>query len=558
MSATHMTIGIVGGLALFLFGMKIMSEGLQKVAGEKMRTVLSAMTSNRLLGVGTGVLVTSAVQSSSATTVMLVGFVHAGLITLNQSIGVIMGANIGTTFTGWLVAIVGFKVHIAAMALPSIALGFFARFLGSRRLADWGEVLVGFGILFLGLDFMKEAVSELRSSEAILAWLGTCRADTLGARLFAVGVGMVVTFIIQSSSAAMAVTMTLAAEGMIDLPTACALAIGQNIGTTITANIAAVGTSTEAKQAARAHMLFNVLGSIWPVLVFSPFLTAVDWFMPGHEGGPEVMSQAAIAARLAAFHTAFNVINTIIFLPFTNQLAWMATKLTPQSAGASKHGLRFLDPKVMNSPPMALHAVRGEMQRMLAEVDSMLVKVLRLIANPQEKLGRIADEILVSEQTVDMLEKEISEYLSQITRLETSDRQSHEILGLQHAVHDIERMGDHCEALLKLVSRRYDKKLEFSDLANKEIQEIGDRTREFLELLRKSMAGPDVNLMVHARHIEQTINEMRWRMRKGHVKRLNEGSCVLNAGLVFIDMLTSFEKIGDHSFNVAQVLAGER
>jgi phosphate:Na+ symporter len=195
---------------------------------------------------------------------------------------------------------------------------------------------------------------------------------------------------------------------------------------------------------------------------------------------------------------------------------------------------------------------------MLLEVDSMLVKVLRLIANPQEKLGRIADEILVSEQTVDMLEKEISEYLSQITRLETSDKQSHEILGLQHAVHDIERMGDHCESLLRLVSRRYDKKLEFSELANKEIQEIGDRTREFLELLRKSMAEPDVSLMVHARHIEQTINEMRWRMRKGHVKRLNEGSCVLNAGLVFIDMLTSFEKIGDHSFNVAQVLAGER
>ena len=558
MDVTGMVITIVGGLALFLYGMKVMSEGLQKVAGPKMRSVLGAMTGNRFLGVGTGLLVTCGIQSSSATTVMLVGFVHAGLINVTQSVGVVMGANIGTTFTGWLVALLGFKVKIVAMALPAIAIGFFPRLFGARKLADWGEVLVGFGILFLGLDFMKDSVHQLRESETILAWMAGSRADVITWRLVAVGVGALVTLVVQSSSATMAITMTLAAQGMIDLPTACALVLGENIGTTVTANLAALGASTAARRTARAHFLFNVTGALWAVLLFTPFLSLVDWIVPGESALGIGASEAQIAATLAMFHTTFNIINTGIFLPFTNQLAWLATKLAPEKKTGERTGLIYLDPKLMSSPPMALHAARAELGRMLEEVDSMLGRILMLVSSPDRKLGKVADAIRQSEETVDYLEKEITEYLVSVTRLETSMQQSHEITGLLHAVSDAERMGDHCESLVKLLNRRYDKKLEFSELASKEITEIGDRVSGFIKLLRDNLETPAGDVMQKARTIEQSINDMRKRMRKEHVERLKSGNCDVGTGLIFIDMLTSFEKMGDHSFNIAQMLGGER
>ncbi len=558
MDVGGMVITILGGLAVFLFGMKIMSEGLQKVAGPNMRRVLSAMTGNRFLGVGTGLLVTCGIQSSSATTVMLVGFVHAGLINLSQSIGVVMGANIGTTFTGWLVALIGFKVKITVMALPAIAIGFFPRLFGAKKLADWGEVLIGFGILFLGLDFMKDAVHQLRESEVILSWMAASRADVLGWRLIAVGVGTLVTLIVQSSSATMAITMTLAAQGMIDLPTACALVLGENIGTTITANLAALGASTAAKRTARAHFIFNVAGVVWAVLLFSPFLWLVDCIVPGESTLLGEVSQAQIAATLAMFHTVFNIINTAAFLPFTRQIAWLAIRLVPDKNGEMRSGLKFLDPKLTASPPMALHAARNELGRMLEEVDSMLGRVLMLISSPERKLGTVADAVRSSEQTVDYLEKEIMEYLVSVTRLETSHLQSQEIAGLINAVSDVERMGDHCESMVKLLARRYDKKLEFGEQAVKELSEIGDKVSGFIKLLRDNLEQPSEEVMLRAKVIEQAINDMRKRMRKGHVERLQSGTCDVNSGLIFIDMLTSFEKIGDHSFNVAQMLAGER
>ncbi len=555
MDITSMAVSAIGGLALFLFGMKVMSEGLQKVAGDRMRAVLSAMTSNRLAGVGTGLLVTAVVQSSSATTVMLVGFVNAGLINVTQSIGVIMGANVGTTVTAWLVAVVGFKVHISFMALPAIALGFFPRLFGFRKLADWGEVILGFGVLFLGLDFMKDAVADLREAPEVLAWIAQCRADAFGWRMIAVGVGMIVTFIIQSSSAAMAVTMTMAAEGIIDLPTACALAVGQNIGTTITANLASIGTSAAAKQSARAHMLFNIIGSIWPIILLGPFMGLIDLVVPGALKGEP--SQALLASYLAAFHTAFNVVNTLIFLPFTRQLAWLSKKLVWDKGTEEAH-LRFLDPNLMNSPPMALHAARSELLRMLEIVESMLINVRKLIASPDKKMSKVADEILASEQIVDMLEREISVYLVPVTRMDISFRQSQEVGGIINAVSDIERMGDHCEALLKLARRRYDKKLAPTEEAVKELNEIGDRVQGFLALLRENMFASSDLPMDKAHEFENSIDDMRKRSRKGHVARLNKQECSVNQGLIHIDMLTSFEKIGDHAFNVAQMLAGER
>ncbi|MCP4603731.1 MAG: Na/Pi cotransporter family protein [Proteobacteria bacterium] len=563
MTILQTVVTVLGGLAFFLFGMKTMSDGLQKVAGAKMRRVLSVMTSNRLAGVGTGVLVTSAVQSSSATTVMLVGFVNAGLITLTQSVGVIMGANIGTTFTGWLVAILGFKVKIVTMALPAVALGFFPRFFGLKKLTYWGEVLIGFGILFLGLDFMKDSVHQLRESELILSWMSNCRADVFVWRLVAVFVGAAVTMIVQSSSATMAITMTIAAQGLIDLQTACALVLGENIGTTVTANLAAIGASTSARRAARAHFVFNLSGAIWAVLLFEPFFAFISNIIPsGAAVDGSGLSPVGIATRLAAFHSIFNVLNTGIFLPFARQLAWIARRMVPDSKDAEKMSLKFIDPAIIDSPPMALHAARSELARMLEEVESMLNRVLMLIASPDKKLGKIAEAIEASEGVVDVLEKEITRYLVSVARLETSQRQSREIAGIINAVGDIERMGDHCEILLRLLQRVYDNKLALGDEAIQEATEIGEQVMRFIALLKENISrtlnGTSEDLMSKAHNLENSIDNKRKRMREGHMERLREGSCDVDSGLVFIDMLTSFEKIGDHSFNVAEMLSGAR
>jgi phosphate:Na+ symporter len=562
----NMLIGIIGGLALFLYGMKVMSDGLQKVAGEKMRSVLSAMTTNKFAGVGTGFAVTSIIQSSSATTVMLVGFVNAGLLTLDQSIGVIMGANIGTTATAWLVAFFGFKVKISLMALPAIAIGIIPRFTGAKKLADWGEVLIGFGILFIGLGFMKDAVSVLKSSPAIVNWIAAHSAtDTIFARFIPLFAGMIFTFIVQSSSAAMAVTMTMAAQGLIDIPTACALALGQNIGTTITANLAAIGTSTTAKQAARAHFLFNLLGSIWPVLLFTPFLNFINLIYPDNISAdgmdPHHLSSAGqfyITVYLSMFHSLFNIVNTALFLPFSKQLAWLSTKLVAKGKEREESHLLFLDPKVMDSPPMALHAARLELNRMLEEVETMFDNVLTMISHPSKKLGKMADDISKSEQIVDLLEKEITEYLVPVTRLELSMEQSHEIGGIMQCANDIERMGDHCESLLKLIKRRYDHKLPLGEKALSDILEIGGMVKEFLALLKKHVIHAHQNIMDDAKKYEDSINLLRKKIRKEHISRLNTQECNVQQSLLYIDMLTSFEKIGDHAYNVAQVFSGER
>ncbi len=568
-----MIIGILGGLALFLYGMKVMSDGLQKGAGEKMRSVLSAMTTNRVAGVGTGFIVTSVIQSSSATTVMLVGFVNAGLITLHQSIGVIMGANIGTTATAWLVAVFGFKIKIAMMALPAIILGFIPKFTGPRRLAEWGDVLIGFGILFIGLGFMKEAVAVLKTAPQVEIWIATyCTADTILARFVPLFVGMLFTFVVQSSSAAMAVTMTMAAQGLIDGHTACALALGQNIGTTITANLAAIGTSRAARQAARAHFLFNFMGSIWPILLFTPFLAVLDTFFPNVGGqitadkGTEAYDIAVAAATvsvtfyLATFHTLFNLINTAMFLPFSNQLAWLATKLVPLRKGktAEETHLRFLDPRIADSPPMALHAARSELHRMLNEVSLMFNQVIELVSHPNDKMGEVAEDIIRREGVVDLLEKEITEYLVPVTQLELSMEQSHEVGGILQCVNDIERMGDHCEILLRLATKRYRKKLPFSSEAMNEIVAIGDEVKNFIIMLQAHIFDSTGEIMKQAKKCDKKITTLRKKTRKGHVKRLNSKECTVKQGLIFIDMMTSFQRIGDHAYNVAEVFSGER
>ncbi len=560
MTGLKIAITVLGGLGLFLFGMKIMSEALQKATGEKLRNILYRVTNNRFLGLLTGLGITAIIQSSSATTVMLVSFVNAGLINLTQSVGIILGANIGTTVTGWLVALLGFKIQIASFALPAIAIGFFMRFLNNEKFEEWGEVILGFGLLFLGLDIMNSAVKDLRGSAAVMNLMSMVGAGTLPSAILVVLIGTAVTMVVQSSSATVAMTMALAVNGLIDFYTCCALVLGENIGTTITAYLASLGASTTARRAARVHMLFNVFGVTWVLACFHWFFVPfIDWLVPGDPFSPVAAERSkVIADHMAAFHTVFNVTNAIIFLPFVGVLANIATRLVPEKKGAIKaeeFHLKFIASPLLSTPAININQARLETQRMVGITIEMFDMVMGVFGKPGEKLGERVEMIQGRENTIDMLEKDISVYLVKVSQDSISQDQSYEISMLLHAVNDCERIGDHCENLLKLIRRKYDGKLEFSDRAVEEIIDISSKVRELLKLIFDSMMKANTGIMPTANVLENRINELRKELRTTHIGRLSDGACDVPSGLVFIDMLTSFEKIGDHAFNIAEGIA---
>jgi len=320
---------LIGSLGLFLFGMKLMSEGLQKVAGDKMRNILSAITANRFRGVLTGFLITAIIQSSSATTVMMVSFVNAGLLSLIQSVGVIMGANIGTTVTAWLITILGFKVDMSLIALPIIAIGFPLVFSKNNSRKFWGEVIIGFAILFMGLGFLKEAVPDIKNNHEVLGFIRNYTDHGFWSLLIFLGLGTILTMIIQSSSAAIALTLVMCYNGWITLDLAAAMVLGQNVGTTITANLAALVANVSAKRAAMAHLIFNVLGVIGILIVFKPFIGLIDWFVTKTEGSSAYYNPLAIPVALSVFHTVFNVLNTVILFWFANYIVKIVEIIIP-------------------------------------------------------------------------------------------------------------------------------------------------------------------------------------------------------------------------------------
>jgi len=555
MISWSMAINILGGLSFFLYGMKIMSEALQKVAGNRLRLTLKKITSNRFSGVFTGFLITAGIQSSSATTVMLVSFENAGLMNLTQSLGVILGANIGTTVTGWLVAILGFKIKIALFALPAITVGFFVRFAGKQRLTDWGEVLMGFDFLFFGLTFMKDALGDLKHSQDVISFMSQYRADKLLSTLAVVGVGTAVTMVIQSSSATMALTLTLASQNLIDYPTCAALILGENIGTTLTANLAAIGASTIAKRAARAHMLFNVFGVLWILFFFRIFLSMVDSIVPGSVTG------SALPAHLAAFHTLFNITNTMIVLPFISGLAWLAIKIVPEPEEKEETHLVYISSNLINTPPLALEESKRELARMSENVLEMLDMVMALFNTKdmvEEDLQEYGSKIKEKELLVDTLEHDLTSFLVKVIRNTTSREISQEISETLNGVNNLERIGDHCEILLKQIERLHKKKLAFSDKALAEMNEVASKVKELLTLINENITRRKTNILSQSGSLEGEINKMRSDLRRAHIERLKRGDCDVDQGLVFIDMLSSFEKIGDHAFNIAQSISGVR
>ncbi|MBN2232164.1 MAG: Na/Pi cotransporter family protein [Deltaproteobacteria bacterium] len=554
---TSMVFAFMGGLGLFLYGMKIMSEGLQKAAGDRLRRILEKLTSNRVVALLVGAMVTAVIQSSSATTVMVVGFVNAGLMNLMQAIGVVLGANIGTTVTAQMIA---FKIQ--KYALPAIGMGVGMKLFARRRKTQYlGEIFLGFGLLFYGLETMKHGLAALKSLPAFAHAFVTFGTNPV----LAVLAGALLTMVLQSSSATVGITMALAAGGMLSFSGGLGLVLGENIGTTITALLASIGTNVTARRAARAHLLFNVLGVCYVLLLFPFFAELVDHFTPGDpEMVVETTAQAVqlgvavgdkpyISRHLANAHTLFNVFNCLLFLPLIGLLAKVSSWMVPGREGEGDYHLSYLDNLLLDTPALAMSEVRQETVRMARVVMEMFHQTVGCL---EAFTPAVSDDILRKENTVDMLQKEITNFVVTLTQSSLTPEISRETTSVMYIVNNLERLGDHSENLLRLIDRKVEKKIEFSREALDEIHEIAARCGEFIALVAAGYEHGNEKIIVEAKRLEGSINTLEDRYRKRHIRRLNEGGCTVVAGLIFIDMLTNFEKIGDHCYNIAEVIGG--
>lgn len=552
-------IQALGGLGMFLFGMRLMSDGLQKSAGDRLRRILEIVSSNRFIGALVGTGVTALVQSSSLTTVTVVGFVNAGLMNLTQAVGVILGANVGTTVTAQIIA---FKV--STMALAAIFLGMVLKFFAKRRRWQYlGEVLLGFGLLFYGMTVMKAGFAPLRTHPDFINFFTAFDASNTTGILLCVAVGTVMTMILQSSSATVGITIALASQGLLNLPGSVALILGDNIGTTITAELASIGGNLTARRAARAHTMFNVIGVVYMVLLFHPFISFVEWVTGAMGIGPAELvvdgEKSNISRYIANSHTLFNIVNACVFLLALPLLVRAATWLT---RGKERERMmedlgrtRFLDYKFVDNPNVALNLARDEVVRMGQIAQAMFDQVTNtMYTRQQEPLSRWRQ----SEDALDSLQKSVTDFLVQVSQGNITERESREINSLLRMVNNVERIGDSVENIAQLIEEMIEDKLELTELGIADYKEIQAQVAGFLELVVRGMAERDPDIMEMAKQMEDTIDRMRQEMRDNHVNRLRAGICTVDPGLVFVDMLTNYEKIGDYCYNIAQAVAGLR
>ncbi len=550
----------LGGLGMFLFGMKIMSEGLQKIAGKRMRQILNMVSNNRFVGCTAGMAVTTIVQSSSATTVMLVGFVDAGLMTLTQAIGVILGDNIGTTVTAQLIA---FKIQ--DYALPAIALGVFLKFfVGRRKWAYIGDVLLGFGLIFYGLTTMKMSFVPLKESEAFISLFTRFNADSLAGILLCVLVGTTLTMVLQSSSATVGITMALACQGLLTFEASVALILGDNIGTTITAELASIGSGINAHRTARAHTLFNVIGVLNIILFFPFFIKLVLWTTARFIdiGHPDLIvggEKPNIARHIANSHTMFNVVNALFFLLILPYLTRVAIWMTPHKKEGEEiedfYHIKYLDTKFIDTPSVALTQARAEVIRMSEAVKVMYDDVINSLNG--RKLKELS-KWRKREDVIDLLQKEITQFLVKVMQRPIVPEESKEVASLMRMTNNLERIGDAIENIAELEEELIEQELYFSEGGLKDYETISCEVRKFIALVLNAMRHEDREIMPHAQKIEDSVNNMREVMREKHHMRLKNGMCTVDPGLIFVDMLTSFEKIGDYCYNIAQAVAGQK
>jgi phosphate:Na+ symporter len=559
---------LIGALGLFIYGMKVMSDSIQKVAGSKLREILGAMTSNRYVGIFTGLLITVLVQSSSATTVMVVSFVNAGLITLVESIGVIMGANIGTTVTGWLISELGLgKVSISALCLPIISIGFPMMFAKREKIKLWGEVLIGFAILFLGLSFMKDAVSGLSENAEMLSFLqgidydGKSFFGKFGITALFVIVGTVLTIVVQSSSAAMALTLVLCNAGWISFPLAAAIILGENIGTTITANLAALIANVHAKRAARAHFIFNVFGVIWLLLVFPFFLDAVRSLSISIWNQDPFETATAIPKALALFHTTFNIINVLLLVGFVGLISRIVVRMVPSKGQEDEvFNLDYIGSGMMATPELSILEAKKE----LAKFGDLMRRAYKFVPQlvtemDDKKLKKAHDQLAKYEDIGDRMEVEIATYLSKASEAELSSEASKTVRSMLEVANYLERIGDIYLEISRNLKSRKEKNAYFTQDMRDNIAELSTLVSGALDLMVKNIEAPNPNKLARteAIELEDQINRTYKRLREEYIKRVEKGKIRVKSGVYYIDLLSELERIGDHIVSISESLVSK-
>jgi phosphate:Na+ symporter len=549
----EMIFGTVGGLGLFLFGMVLMSEGLKKAAGQKLKSILESMTKRSIRGFLVGAGVTGVIQSSSATTVIVIGLVNAGLLTLKQAIDVIIGANVGTTATAWLVSISGLEwLDISTYALPAVGLGFLFYIGGrTRKMKSIGEITLGFGILFLGIGFMKGGFASLEQSPRVQELFISFGNKPFWALL----AGMTITMLIQSSSAAIAIVQLLAIGGVFGtnwtaaLNAAIPFVLGANIGTTITAQLAALQANRNAKRAAWAHTMFNVLGSA----IAYPFVHA-GWYSgfvlavcPWKLGG------STVAASIAVAHSFFNIANSCIFLPLSPVLAKVAVWLVPIRPSEVATMPVVLEKHLLDTPEIAIEQAKREIVRMAKTAKRAFRQSIDgIIENDRKKLESVRE----MEDFIDSLQFEITSYLSALSSKPLANGISVKLPVLLHAVNDLERVGDHAINIVEIALRKIDQKLSFSEPAMAEAEKLREEAGEMFDDVITALETGDIETARAALVIEKRLNKAQVDFRRSHVRRMTEGLCTPETGLIFIDLVDNVEKIGDHLTNIAQATIG--
>lgn len=563
---------LLGALGMFLIGMNMMSSGLQKAAGERLRGFLSAMTSNPFKGVLTGLGITSVIQSSSATTVMVVSFVNAGLLTLTQAIGVIMGANIGTTVTAWMVAWLGFKADISILAVPMMLFGFLFSNSKKDQRKNIGELIIGFSLLFLGLSFMKESVPDLRQTPEVLQFVTTWSSYGFGSVLLFLVFGTVLTLVLQSSSATMAITLIMLSMGWIPFNMACAMVLGENIGTTITANIAASIGNTQAKRAAMSHTIFNVTGVVWALILFNPFLKLVGFVTENLFGLPNpaaegfVVTEAGTASSTAALyglsmlHTLFNTINMLLLIWFTGAIAKAVSWIVkaPKNQESDAFRLKYISAGPLATPELSVEQAFEEIIH-FANISKNGAEYIKSAINESDndKFEELRQKLVKYEEISDRIEFEIASFLNEVSTEEISESTSIKIKAMYKIIGELESLGDSGEAISRILSRKNINKKKFDNNSIKNLNAMADAVEQaynaMIENLTLAHKGELVNIL-NANNAEDRLNTLRNNLRDEMIENIDNDGKNYHTGVYYIDIVNTYERMGDFMINISQDL----
>lgn len=547
---------LIGSLGVFLYGMKLMSEALQKVAGDKMRHILAAMTSNRVKGVITGLLITTIIQSSSATTVMVVSFVNAGLLNLVESIGVIMGSNVGTTVTAWLISILGFKISMAEVSLPLIGLCLPLLFSNKRSRKSWGELIIGFGLLFIGLEFLKNSMPNLNENPEIFTFLQNYTDMGYGSYILFMLIGTALTILIQSSSATMALTLVMCANGWISYDIAASMVLGENIGTTITANLAAMVANTTAKRAAFAHFLFNVFGVTWVLAIFPVFLKWIEELSVFVGIGDPSTNIEAVPMSLSLFHTVFNVSNVLLLIWFTKLIARLVTKIIPtRESNEDVFKLKHIKIGLLSTPDASLFQAKQEIALYGKNTRDMFQQVAASLNMTSKDFEKQFDKLVKLEDESNKIEVEIADYLTKVSESKLSTENSQRIRAMFKIVSEIESIADSSLNVAKAMLRKIEQNQTFTEDLDHKLKSMFALVDETLGVMcdNLTMEYKEVNAK-KAYELEHAINDYRTILKQEHLIAIEEKRYNYPTGILYTDMFSECEKIGDYAINVTQAI----